>query len=166
MFSEKLRKKATALLVESRKQKRKLVTAESCTGGLIAALFTDIPGSSDVFERGFISYSYESKTEQLGVPNKVIVEQGAVSEEVATLMAQGALKHSGADIAIAVTGIAGPGGGTEQKPVGLVYIAVASAESIMVERCEFKGDRSAIRAQTVEYALEMLEDELDIAAEF
>lgn len=158
MFSDALRQQAADVLELLRGQKWKLATAESCTGGLIGALLTDVPGSSDVFERGFISYSYESKADQLGVDKKLIIDQGAVSEEVALEMARGALENSLADIAVAVTGIAGPGGGTPQKPVGTVCIAVASNEGDMVERCQFSGSREDIRLATVAHALEMLAD--------
>jgi nicotinamide-nucleotide amidase len=103
----------------------RLATAESCTGGLVAAVLTDIPGSSDVFERGFVTYSNDAKTELLGVPAELIARHGAVSREVAEAMARGALANSHADIAVAVTGVAGPGGGTAEKPVGLVHLAAA-----------------------------------------
>ena len=135
----------------------RIVTAESCTGGMIAAAITDIAGSSDVFERGFVTYSNEAKTQQIGVPADLIAHHGAVSVHVAREMAAGALKHSKADIAIAVTGIAGPGGGSDAKPVGLVYLAVARRGSDpAIERHQFHGDRAAIRQAAVERALEML----------
>ena len=135
----------------------RIVTAESCTGGMIAAAITDIAGSSDVFERGFVTYSNEAKTQQIGVPADLIAHHGAVSVHVAREMAAGALKHSKADVAIAVTGIAGPGGGSDAKPVGLVYLAVARRGSDpAIERHQFHGDRAAIRQAAVERALEML----------
>ncbi len=109
----------------------KLVTAESCTGGLIAAALTEVPGSSDVFERGFVTYSNEAKTELLGVPADLIANHGAVSREVAEAMALGALANSRADIAVAVTGVAGPGGGTSEKPVGLVHLAAARGDRVV-----------------------------------
>jgi nicotinamide-nucleotide amidase len=128
---------AEAALAEHRRAGRKLATAESCTGGAIAAALTDIAGSSDVFERGFVVYSNEAKTELLGVPAPLVAKHGAVSEEVAAAMAVGALAHSRADAAVSVTGIAGPGGGTPTKPV-------------------FPGDRAAVRAATVKRALELM----------
>ena len=141
----------------------KIATAESCTGGMVAAALTDIPGSSDVFERGFITYSNAAKMEMLGVSASLIEKRGAVSEEVARAMAEGVLRHSPADISVAITGIAGPGGGTAEKPVGLVHIAA-------VRRCgetthlmktahrkfHFPGTREEVRRQSVEAALEML----------
>ena len=133
-----------------------IATAESCTGGMIAAAITDVAGSSDVFDRGYVTYSNEAKS-QLGVPADLIAHHGAVSVHVAREMAAGALKHSKADVAVAVTGIAGPGGGTEAKPVGLVYLAVARRGSDpAIERHQFHGDRAAVRQATVERALEML----------
>ncbi|HWA48188.1 MAG TPA: nicotinamide-nucleotide amidohydrolase family protein [Dongiaceae bacterium] len=135
----------------------RIATAESCTGGMIAAALTDIGGSSDVFERGFVTYSNEAKTELIGVPADLIAKFGAVSEQVAREMAAGALRHAHADVAVAVTGIAGPGGGSAEKPVGLVYLGLArrGAET----RCErriFPGSRADIRRATVDRALEML----------
>lgn len=131
-----------------------VATAESCTGGLIAAALTDIAGSSDVFERGFVTYSNEAKSELLGVPAGLIDVQGAVSAEVARAMAEGALIHSRADIAISVTGVAGPGGGSPEKPVGLVFVGGARREQAAVaERHRFTGDRGAIRGQSVVAAL-------------
>lgn len=148
---------AAQLLDLYRTKHLRIVTAESCTGGMIAAAITDVAGSSDVFERGFVTYSNEAKTEQVGVPADLIAHHGAVSVHVAREMAVGALKHSRADVAVAVTGIAGPGGGSEAKPVGLVYLAVARRGSDpAIERHQFHGDRAAIRQATVERALEML----------
>jgi nicotinamide-nucleotide amidase len=148
----------TAQLLDLYRNRRlRIATAESCTGGMIAAALTDIAGSSDVFERGFVTYSNEAKTQQVGVPADLIAHHGAVSVHVAREMAAGALKHSGADVAVAVTGIAGPGGGSEVKPVGLVYIAVARRDGDpAIERHQFRGDRAEIRKATVERALEML----------
>ena len=122
---DSLVKEAAGLLDACRSRGLKIATAESCTGGLIAAILTEVPGSSDVFERGFVTYSNEAKTEMLGVPAELIARHGAVSEEVARAMAEGALQHSRADIAVAVTGVAGPGGGTAARPVGLVHLAAA-----------------------------------------
>lgn len=134
-----------------------IATAESCTGGMIAAAITDIPGASDVFDRGFITYSNPSKTGMLGVEPSLIDEVGAVSDEVACAMAEGALHHSGADVAVSVTGIAGPGGGTEAKPVGTVHIAVAArGTGAYPQRYLFEGNRDAIRQQTVDAALALL----------
>ncbi len=136
-------------------------TAESCTGGLIAKTFTDRAGSSDWFERGFVSYSNLAKSEMLGVPAGVIAEYGAVSEAVASAMAAGALRHSAAGYALAVTGVAGPGGGSADKPVGTVWIAVASANQQRAQRFRFEGNRSAVREATCVAAIEMLLELLD-----
>ena len=147
----------TALLELYRARHLRLATAESCTGGMIAAALTDIAGSSDVVERGFVTYSNEAKTEMLGVPADLIAKFGAVSEQVAREMAQGALRHAHADVTVAVTGIAGPGGGSTEKPVGLVYLAAArKGGETRCERKVFPGDRAAIRRATVARALEML----------
>ncbi len=135
-------------------QSVRLVLAESCTGGLVAAALTAIPGSSTVVECGFVVYSNTAKTDQLGVPPALIEHYGAVSAEVAGAMAAGALRVSPADLALSVTGIAGPGGATSTKPVGLVFIGVARRDRpSTVERCQFSGDRAKIRAQTVQRAL-------------
>jgi nicotinamide-nucleotide amidase len=135
----------------------RLATAESCTGGLIAAACTAIAGSSDWFERGFVTYSNEAKTEMLGVPTALIGAHGAVSAEVARAMAEGALVHSRADLAVAVTGIAGPGGGSADKPVGTVWLALArTGRPADAELLRLRGDRAAIRAQTVARALQRL----------
>ena len=135
----------------------KLASAESCTGGLIAAACTSVAGSSDWFERGFVTYSNESKTEMLGVDARMIGTHGAVSREVAQAMAEGALTHSRADLAVAVTGIAGPGGATPGKPVGTVWLAVAQrAGATNTELLMLSGDRAAIREQTVQRALACL----------
>lgn len=134
-----------------------LATAESCTGGLIAACLTEIAGSSDVVDRGFVTYSNTAKTEMLGVPPALIAAHGAVSAEVAKAMAEGAIRHSAADLAVSVTGIAGPGGGTPGKPVGLVYIGTARrGAGASSQRCRFDGDRRAVRRQSVERALDLL----------
>jgi nicotinamide-nucleotide amidase len=134
-----------------------VATAESCTGGLIAGAITDIAGSSDWFDRGFVTYSNEAKMEMLGVRAETLAAHGAVSETTAREMATGALSRSGADIAVAVTGIAGPAGGTPTKPVGLVCIAWARRGVPVEARTEhFPGDRAAVRAATVARALEGL----------
>jgi nicotinamide-nucleotide amidase len=140
------------------KHRQKVCTAESCTGGLIAKTFTDLAGSSDWFERGFVTYSNAAKNQMLAVPASLIEDYGAVSEAVATAMASGALRHSEADYSIAVTGVAGPGGGSDDKPVGTVWIAVASAEQMVAKRYQFDGDRQAVRAATLHSALELLLD--------
>ncbi len=134
-------------------RKWRVCTAESCTGGLIAKTFTDLAGSSDWFERGFVTYSNEAKSEMLGVPASIIFDYGAVSEPVATAMASGALRHSRADLAIAVTGIAGPAGGSDDKPVGTVWIAVATDEQQRATRYRFAGDRRAVREATLRQAI-------------
>jgi len=134
-----------------------VATAESCTGGLVAAAITDISGSSAVFDRGFVTYSNASKIQMLGVPSKLITAHGAVSEAVALAMAQGAIKNSAATLAIAITGIAGPLGGSESKPVGLVHFACATKRGKdWHEKMLFNGDRAIIRAAACEHALQML----------
>jgi nicotinamide-nucleotide amidase len=134
------------------------VTAESCTGGLIAALLTEIPGSSDVLERGFVTYSNDAKIEAIGVPRALIEQFGAVSREVAEAMAKGALTHSKADISVAVTGVAGPGGGSLDKPVGLVYLTVlVRGRDPVTKECRYGlSSRSAIRMATVGEALNLI----------
>lgn len=133
-----------------------LATAESCTGGMIAAACTDLAGSSSWFERGFVSYSNAAKTEMLGVPAALIAEHGAVSEPVARAMAQGALLNSRARVALAVTGIAGPGGGSADKPVGTVWFAWATPAGLKSERLLFAGDRAAVRTATLQHSLQGL----------
>ena len=156
MFDETIRSQATALLDRYRARGLRLATAESCTGGLIAAALTEIAGSSDVVERGFVTYSNEAKAELLGVPPDLIADKGAVSAEVAEAMAQGALAHSLADAAVSVTGIAGPGGGSAEKPVGLVYLGACrrGGASRHLRRI-FPGDRTAIRRAALEEALDL-----------
>jgi nicotinamide-nucleotide amidase len=131
-----------------------LATAESCTGGLIAAACTSLAGSSDWFERGFVTYSNDAKTEQLGVDAALIAEHGAVSEPVARAMAFGAIRHSKAQISIAVTGVAGPTGGTAAKPVGTVWFGFSVNGALHSEVQHFAGDRAAVREQTVRHALQ------------
>ena len=134
-----------------------LATAESCTGGMIAAALTDIAGSSDVVERSFITYSNRAKTEMLGVPTALISRTGAVSKDVAEAMVAGALSHAPVDLAVSVTGIAGPGGGTAEKPVGLVFFGIARrGGALRSEREIFAGDRAAVRRSSVERALRLL----------
>ena len=138
-----------------------LATAESCTGGLIAAVCTALAGSSNWFERGFVTYSNEAKHELLGVPEALITAHGAVSAEVACAMAAGALAHSRAQIAVAVTGIAGPAGASPGKPVGTVWLALArTGAPARAERLQLQGDRAAVRAQTVRFALTRLRESL------
>ena len=159
MFSNELRRRAEALLDDLASDGLRLATAESCTGGLIAALLTEFAGSSAILERGFVTYTNEAKTEMIGVSAELIATHGAVSREVALAMAAGTLRASHAHIAVAVTGIAGPGGGTAFKPVGLVHIAAArSGRPSLHEECRF-GDigRGAIRLAAVERALELVE---------
>ena len=134
----------------------KLCTAESCTGGLIAKTLTDMAGSSDWFDRGFVTYSNQAKTDMLSVPAPLIDRYGAVSEAVAGAMLNGAIKHSEADYAIAVTGVAGPGGGSEDKPVGTVWIGVGSADHQILRRYVFSGDRDGVRQATLTTALDTL----------
>ena len=158
MFSSDLLARAESLLADFRARRLTLATAESCTGGLIAALLSEIPGASEVLERGFVTYSNAAKVELLGVPADLIQSAGAVSPEVALAMAHGALKHAPADIAIAVTGIAGPGGGTADKPVGLVYLAALRRGSVArVTACRF-GDigRHGIRMAAVAEAVSLV----------
>ena len=133
-----------------------LATAESCTGGLIAGACTDLSGSSDWFERGFVTYSNAAKSELLGVPAPLLAQHGAVSEPVARAMAEGALRHSAAQAAVAVTGVAGPTGGTPDKPVGLVWFAFALPGRLLSEPMNFPGDRAAVRTATVRHALQRL----------
>ena len=158
MFSDALRARAESLLAAARARGLKIATAESCTGGLVAGLLTEIPGSSDVVERGFVTYSNDAKREMLGVPHEMLVAYGAVSEQVARALAQGALQHSRADLAVSVTGVAGPGGGTMDKPVGLVHFAAARGDTVIHRECRF-GDigRDEVRLKSVEVALEMLQ---------
>ena len=158
MFADALLSQARDLLTVARRANTHIATAESCTGGLIAALLTEIPGSSDVVERGFVTYSNEAKQDLLGVPENMLREYGAVSEPVCRAMAQGALKNARAEFSVAVTGIAGPGGGSADKPVGLVYIGAAGlAGNVIVREYRF-GDigRDRVRLRTVENAIALL----------
>jgi len=161
ILDDALVSEAASLLDAYRQARLHLVTAESCTGGLVAACLTEIAGASDVVERGFVTYSNESKTEALGVPVELLQKHGAVSAHVARAMAEGALQHSRADVAVAVTGIAGPSGGTPTKPVGLVYLAsLRRGQEPSVERHHFHGDRRAIRLASVEIAFNLLRQHL------
>ena len=143
-----------------KKQGMTIATAESCTGGLIAHALTNISGSSDYFDRGVVSYSNKSKVELLGVPEVLINKHGAVSEEVAKAMADGIRKKSKVDIGLATTGIAGPTGGTKEKPVGLVYIAVSNSDRTLVKKFQFTGNRLENKESTCNAALVMLLDYL------
>ena len=138
------------------KKQLRLVTAESCTGGLIAAACTDLAGSSAWFERGFVTYSNAAKTELLGVSERVLRRAGAVCGPVAQAMAEGALAHSHAQVAVAVTGVAGPSGGSPAKPVGTVWFGFALPGQVLTEKCHFDGDRAALREATVRHALARL----------
>ncbi|MFX1671289.1 CinA family protein [Paraburkholderia sp. A2WS-5] len=130
-----------------------LATAESCTGGMVATAITDISGSSGWFERGFVTYSNQAKTEMIGVPAELIEKHGAVSEPVARAMAEGALRNSRAQVSLAITGIAGPGGGTPEKPVGMVSFGWSNRLHTSVATLVFKGDREQIRVQAATHAL-------------
>jgi nicotinamide-nucleotide amidase len=146
-----------ALLARYRQTGKMLALAESCTGGKIAAALTEIAGASDIVERGYVTYSNAAKSEALGVPAELIAKHGAVSAQCARAMAEGALAHSHADIALAVTGVAGPGGATPGKPVGLVYFGLAAkGAETRVERHQFSGDRTAVRDAAVAAALDLL----------
>ena len=159
MFPPDLIDRAAALIARYRAAKLMVATAESCTGGLIAALLTEIPGSSNVLERGFVVYSNEAKQELLGVPAETLAAHGAVSEATARALAEGALRASRADIAVSVTGVAGPDGGTAAKPVGLVHFACARRGAPTVAREERFGDigREAVRLASVKVGLDLLE---------
>ena len=152
---------AATVIERYRKAGLRIVTAESCTGGMIAAALTDIAGSSDVFERGYVTYSNDAKQELIAVPRAILDAHGAVSVETAEAMAHGALDRSRADVALSVTGIAGPGGGSSDKPVGLVFFGVArKGAPIRSVREIFAGDRAAIRRAAVTRALGLLTDAL------
>ncbi len=162
MFSLEIETNARLLIDEARERSLRIVTAESCTGGLLSAAITAIPGSSDVFDRGLITYSNRAKQDLLGIPGDMIADVGAVSEPVARMMAEGALENSNAHVAIAITGVAGPDGGTALKPVGLVHFATVRANQSIMHRVERFGDigRQEIQTAAVELALEMLRDRM------
>ena len=150
MIENRIRAEATALLVTLRANGLMVATAESCTGGLIVGALTEIAGSSDVVDRGFVTYSNEAKTEMLGVPAALIGLHGAVSEPVARAMAEGALARSRAGVSVSVTGVAGPGGGSDDKPVGTVWFGAAKrGEDTLSERMVLSGDRSAFRLRGI-----------------
>ena len=159
MFPDPLPARAARLIATFQDRGLKLATAESCTGGLLAGLMTEVPGSSAVLERGFVTYSNEAKAEMLGVPPGLIASEGAVSEAVARAMAEGALLNSRADVAVAITGVAGPGGGTAAKPVGLVHFARArrGQATIAIEGRFGEIGRSAVRLAAIARALDLLE---------
>lgn len=153
---------AEKVLDACRAKELMVATAESCTGGLVAALLTSVAGSSHVVDRGFVTYTNQAKTDLVGVPADLFPKVGAVSEEVARAMAEGAVAHSLAQIGVGITGIAGPGGGTADKPVGLVHIAVArKGKTTRHERRVFPGDRQAVRQASAQRALEMILDVAD-----
>ncbi|MEH0194771.1 CinA family protein [Caulobacter sp. CCNWLY153] len=160
MFPIEIETLARLLIDEAREKKLRLAAVESCTGGLVAGAICAISGASDVFERGFVTYSNRAKTEQVGVPGDLIADHGAVSEPVARMMAEGGLANSNAHVAVAITGIAGPGGGTPMKPVGTVHFAVARANRSVVHRHEhFEGlPREAVQLAALRTALEMLRE--------
>jgi len=158
MFPADILRQAEQVLAAARAQQLKIATVESCTGGLVAGALTEIAGSSDVVERGFVTYANEAKTDMVGVPAALIAKVGAVSEEVARAMAEGALAHAPVDLSIAITGIAGPGGGSPSKPVGLVHFACSRRGGATVhERHLFPGNRSDVRLAAVRIALALLD---------
>ncbi|MCA6285039.1 CinA family protein [Phenylobacterium sp.] len=163
MFSIEIETLARLLIDEARERQLRLVTAESCTGGLVAGAICAIPGASDVFERGFVVYNNRAKQELLGVPGEIIADLGAVSEPVARMMAEGALENSHAHLAVAITGVAGPGGGTRMKPVGTVHIATARANHGLHHRQEFFQfeTREEIQLAAVQSALEAMRERIN-----
>lgn len=158
MFESALVSKAMLLLDDMRNARLRIVTAESCTGGLLGGLFTEIAGSSDVFERGFVTYSNRAKAEVLGVAGDILADYGAVSEPVVRMMAEGALESSRANVSIAITGIAGPGGGTPMKPVGTVHFACARENRAVIHEMRQFGDigRSEVRRLSLDVALDLI----------
>ncbi len=162
MFSLEITTLARLLVDEARQRSLRIVTAESCTGGLVAGAICMVAGASDVFERGFVTYSNRAKQELLGVPGDLIADLGAVSEPVARIMAEGALENSNAHLAVAITGVAGPGGGTPLKPVGTVHLATARSNQGLMHRHEMfdMADREGIQLAAVQSALQMLRDRL------
>lgn len=149
-------KSAKKLILLCKQKNIKLVTAESCTGGMLASAITNIAGSSEIFDRGFITYSYESKIELLNVLNSTLKTHGAVSAEVATQMARGALKNSGATLAVSITGIAGPTGAINDKPIGLVHYAICDKSECKNFTNNFSGNRNQIRKAATLFALDLL----------
>src|SRR6201985_574497 len=163
MFSLEIVTLARLLVDEARERSLRIVTAESCTGGLVAGAICQVAGASDVFERGFVTYSNRGKQELLGIPGDLIADLGAFSEPVARMMAEGALENSNAHIAVAITGVAGPGGGTPMKPVGTVHIATARTNGGIQHRLELfdELDRDGVRIEAVRVALEMLRERVE-----
>ncbi len=156
-MTPELKQRAAALLEAYRQRGLMVATAESCTGGLIAGLLTEVPGSSAVVERGFVTYSNEAKTEMLGLPADLIAQHGAVSEPVARAMAAGALGRSRADVAVSITGIAGPEGGTPEKPVGLVWLSVGHGDGRRLTRSvTLPGSRADVRDRSTTIALHLV----------
>jgi nicotinamide-nucleotide amidase len=149
---------AAALVALCKARGLRVATAESCTGGLVAGAITDIPGSSAIFTHGFISYANEAKTQMLGVPEALLAEHGAVSPEVAAAMALGARERSGADLAISTTGIAGPDGGSAEKPVGTVWFGLATPRGVTTYHRIFPGSRGDVRQASVDFALALLQE--------
>lgn len=162
MFSLEIETLARLVIDDARERSLRIVTAESCTGGLVAAALCSIAGASDVFERGFVAYSNRAKQELLGVPGDMIADLGAVSEPIARMMAEGALEHSHAHLAVAITGVAGPGGGTAMKPVGTVHLATARTNDSVRHRLEVYDldSRGGIQMAATQAALEMLSERL------
>ena len=162
MFSLEIQTLARLVIDDARERSLRIVPAESCTGGLVAGAICSIPGASDVFERGFVAYTNRAKQELLGVSGDLIADLGAVSEPIARMMAEGAVENSHAHVAIAITGVAGPGGGTPMKPVGTVHFATARANQSVQHRMEMfeTEDRLGIQMAAVQTALEMLRDRL------
>ena len=159
MIDDELRAKATKILDACRRRKLKLALAESCTGGLIGAALTEIPGSSDVLDRGYVTYSNEAKAAMLGVPTETLRQFGAVSAETVRAMAEGALAKSGADVTVAVTGIAGPGGGSADKPVGLVHFAAARRGKTLHKEIRFgELGRGEVRRRSVLAAFDLVNE--------
>ncbi len=160
LFAPALLAQAEALLAACRAKSLTLTTAESCTGGLIAGLITSISGASDVFTHGFVTYANDAKTGVIHVPAALIATHGAVSEEVARAMAEGAREVAASSMAVSVTGVAGPGGGSAEKPVGLVHIACVGPKGTEHARHVFSGDREAIRLQAVAAALTLIAQQI------
>ena len=162
MFPDEILQVAEQVLKRCRGAELQIVTAESCTGGLIAGCLTEISGSSDVFDRGFITYTNQAKHQMLGVLNSHFDTVGAVSEVVARAMAEGAIIHSDGDVSLSVTGVAGPGGGSDEKPIGLVHMAVGRKNGVTLhERHVFTGDRTAVRMATLKFGLLLINKSLD-----
>ena len=161
-FNSSFKCRAENIIKAALAKKIKIVTAESCTGGLLSAILTEISGSSSVFERGFVTYSNLAKQQILGVYAKTLQDFGAVSSHVAREMALGALKNSDAQIAISITGIAGPNSDLSHKPVGLVYISIASSDKVLIRKFNFQGSRESVRKSSIKESLNMLENFLKL----